>query len=106
MRSSSTCSPALPLSLDGPAWWDRYTGATNSLERVRERIEEDRRALALAGRTAVYLDLLDAQYRRAARSPLLPQRNWSACFRAALASMHRRRLRTILTTRSCAPRRC
>lgn len=56
----------MPASLDRPAWWDRYTGATDSLERVRERIDEDRRALALAGRTAVYLDLLDAQYRGAA----------------------------------------
>lgn len=45
------------------AWWDRYTGATNSAQRVRERLEEDRRALALAGRTAVNLDLLDDQYR-------------------------------------------
>jgi LmbE family N-acetylglucosaminyl deacetylase len=61
-----------PASLDGPAWWDRYTGATDSLERVRERIEEDRRALALAGRTAVYLDLLDAQYRRAGEEPAPP----------------------------------
>src|SRR5690349_8735562 len=31
----------VPASLDGPAWWDRYTGATDSLERVRERIDED-----------------------------------------------------------------
>jgi LmbE family N-acetylglucosaminyl deacetylase len=49
--------------LSAPAWWDRYTGATDSAERVRERVEEDRRALALAGRTPVNLDLLDEQYR-------------------------------------------
>jgi len=55
----------VPASLDRPAWWDRYTGATDSGERVRERIEEDRRALALAGRTAINLDLLDEQYRAA-----------------------------------------
>jgi len=53
----------VPASLGGPAWWDRYTGATDSGERVRERIEEDRTALALAGRTAINLDLLDEQYR-------------------------------------------
>src|SRR5437588_11456926 len=53
----------IPASLDGPAWWDRYTGATDSAERVRERLEEDWRALALAGRTAVNLGFLDEQYR-------------------------------------------
>jgi LmbE family N-acetylglucosaminyl deacetylase len=53
----------VPTVLTAPAWWDRYTGATDSAERVRERIEEDRRALALAGRTAVNLDFLDEQYR-------------------------------------------
>jgi hypothetical protein len=62
----------VPASLDGPAWWDRYTGATDSLERVRERIDEDRRALALAGRTAVNLDLLDEQYREADQLPAPP----------------------------------
>jgi len=55
----------VPASLDRPAWWDRYTGATDSGERVRERIDEDRTALALAGRTAINLDLLDQQYRAA-----------------------------------------
>ena len=53
----------VPTVLTAPAWWDEYTGATDSAERVRERIEEDRRALALAGRTAVNLDFLDEQYR-------------------------------------------
>ena len=62
----------VPASLDAPAWWDRYTGATDSSERVRERIEEDRKALALTGRTAVNLDLLDEQYREAESS--LPRR--------------------------------
>jgi hypothetical protein len=61
----------VPPSSDGPAWWDRYTGATDSGERVRERVEEDRTALALAGRTAINLDLLDEQY-RAAEQPLAP----------------------------------
>jgi hypothetical protein len=48
----------------GPVgWWDERTGATDSAARVRERAQEDRAALALAGRTAVSLDLLEAQYR-------------------------------------------
>jgi LmbE family N-acetylglucosaminyl deacetylase len=45
-------------------WWDQLTGATDPVVRMRERHEEDRRALALAGRAAVAIDLLDAQYRR------------------------------------------
>lgn len=45
-------------------WWDELTGAGDPIERMRERCEEDRRALALAGRSAVALELLDAQYRR------------------------------------------
>lgn len=61
----------VPSSLDQPAWWDSYTGASDSSQRVRERIAEDRRALALAGRTAVNLDLLDEQY-RTAEQPLEP----------------------------------
>ena len=57
----------VPTGLDAPAWWDQYTGATDSAERVRERIKEDRRALALAGRTAVNLGFLDEQYRHEAQ---------------------------------------
>ena len=53
----------VPGQLGEPAWWDAYTGATDSATRVRERIEEDRRALAVAGRTATYLGFLDEQYR-------------------------------------------
>lgn len=44
-------------------WWDQLTGAIDPVARMRERREEDRRALALAGRGAVGIDLLDAQYR-------------------------------------------
>lgn len=44
-------------------WWDRLTGATDSSERVRVRMVEDREALALAGRSAAGLGLLDEQYR-------------------------------------------
>jgi LmbE family N-acetylglucosaminyl deacetylase len=53
----------VPTELGAPAWWDEYTGASDSAERVRERIEEDRRALAVADRTAVNLGFLDEQYR-------------------------------------------
>jgi LmbE family N-acetylglucosaminyl deacetylase len=45
------------------AWWDQHTGAIDSAERMRERIAEDRRSLALAGRAPVNLDFLDDQYR-------------------------------------------
>jgi LmbE family N-acetylglucosaminyl deacetylase len=44
-------------------WWDRMTGATDSVVRMRERGEEDRAALALAGREGRDLGLLDDQYR-------------------------------------------
>jgi LmbE family N-acetylglucosaminyl deacetylase len=42
--------------------WDEEGGASDSRERVRERIAEDRAALALAGCGGVYLDFLDEQY--------------------------------------------
>lgn len=58
-----TVFAGVPTALTTPAWWDRYTGAVDSGERVRERVEEDRSALALAGRTAVNLGFLDEQYR-------------------------------------------
>lgn len=45
-------------------WWDRLAGATDSAAAVRTRIEEDRQALALAGRAAVNLPFLDSQYRQ------------------------------------------
>ena len=45
-------------------WWGERTGATDSTARAREREREDEAALALAGRTPINLDLLEAQYRR------------------------------------------
>ncbi len=78
-----TVFAGVPLALTAPAWWDRYTGAVDSGERVRERIEEDRSALALAGRTPVNLGFLDEQYRDTEQAvapltdqiePLLPPR--------------------------------
>lgn len=47
----------------GDPWWDRLTGASDSVARMRDRRAEDREALALAGRTALDLDLLEGQYR-------------------------------------------
>lgn len=42
--------------------WDRITGARDSAERMRRRIEEDRQALALAGRSGRYLEFVEHQY--------------------------------------------
>jgi hypothetical protein len=44
-------------------WWDLVTGVRDSSEVVTSRIEEDRSALALAGRDALNLEFLDHQYR-------------------------------------------
>ena len=52
-------------------WWDRETGATDAAARALERAAEDRGALALAGRRAIALDFVDAQY-RPGRQPLDP----------------------------------
>ncbi len=57
----------------GLAPWDAITGATDSATRARERIAEDARALARAGRTPVNLPFLDAQYRTAAPAPSLEE---------------------------------
>jgi LmbE family N-acetylglucosaminyl deacetylase len=45
-------------------WWDWITGVESSAAQMRLRRDEDARALADVGRTAVNLDFLDAQYRR------------------------------------------
>jgi hypothetical protein len=50
-------------------WWDRLAGATDSTAAVHARIEEDRQALALAGRAAVNLPFLDSQYRQPEQAP-------------------------------------
>jgi LmbE family N-acetylglucosaminyl deacetylase len=44
-------------------WWDRASGSGDSAQAVRTRLEEDREALAVAGREGASLDFLDAQYR-------------------------------------------
>src|SRR3954453_24032777 len=51
------------------AHWDRLAGATDSAAFMRERIEEDVRALALAGRSPVNLGLADNQHRGDGRPP-------------------------------------
>ena len=51
------------LPPDGPpGHWDVRGGAASSPERVQERQEEDRRALARSGSRHVHLDFLDGQY--------------------------------------------
>lgn len=55
----------------GSGWWDRLGGRADPRRTVRERIAEDRSALALARREPVYLDFLDRQYRRGPQ-PLEP----------------------------------
>jgi len=57
----------------GARWWDRVTGASDSASRMRERLAEDRAALALAGREALHLDLLEVQYRDGVAPPDLEQ---------------------------------
>ena len=46
-----------------PPWWDRATGASDPVERMRERRREDAAALALTGTSSVEIGLLDDQYR-------------------------------------------
>src|SRR5271165_7049564 len=50
-------------------WWDELAGASDSAAAVSARIEEDRQALALAGRAAVNLPFLDSQYRQDDQAP-------------------------------------
>lgn len=68
------------------ASWDAITGARDSAERVHERIEEDRRALATVSRTAAYLPFPDAQYRRPGGAPSLVELDRAVANVAARAS--------------------
>jgi len=56
---------ASPPSGRPSAWWDRLTGASDSIARMAERRAEDDAALALAGCESLSLGLLDDQYRTA-----------------------------------------
>lgn len=53
----------------GDRWWDRLTGAEDSAARIAERHDEDRAALAQAGRQPEDLALPDGQYRDADPDP-------------------------------------
>jgi hypothetical protein len=52
-------------------WWDRLTGASDSVVRMEERRREDAAAMSLAGARAVGLGLLDEQYRPNGSVPAL-----------------------------------
>jgi GlcNAc-PI de-N-acetylase len=51
----------VPPRGSAPGWWDRHLGSPEVA--VHTRREEDRRALAHAGRSARSLDFMDGQYR-------------------------------------------
>jgi LmbE family N-acetylglucosaminyl deacetylase len=53
-----------------PPGWDRACGARERSEHVRRRIAEDRAALGRLGREAVYLPVLDQQYRNGRAAPV------------------------------------
>jgi LmbE family N-acetylglucosaminyl deacetylase len=44
-------------------WWDRFTGFDDGRDAMEARRDEDQKALARAGSTAINLDFLDRQYR-------------------------------------------
>lgn len=52
-------------------FWDRLVRAADSRTLMEQRLEEDRAALALAGRRAVHLDLAADPYRSARATPTL-----------------------------------
>jgi hypothetical protein len=62
---------ARPTDHEGSEWWDRLTGADDSVARFHDREAEDRAALALAGRRGESLPFLEGQY-RAGEQPLEP----------------------------------
>ncbi|MDR2984463.1 MAG: hypothetical protein LBV34_06450 [Nocardiopsaceae bacterium] len=59
----ATVFTAMPPAGLRVGWWDRLTGATNSLDRQRLRLAEDEAVMRLLSATAVHLDESDAQYR-------------------------------------------
>jgi hypothetical protein len=59
----ATVFTALPDAGRPVTWWDRLTGATSSRQRQRERLAEDRAAMALLGARCVHLDEPEALYR-------------------------------------------
>lgn len=61
----ATVFTALPASEMPASWWDRLTGATSSVERQLERLEEDAAAMQLLSARAVHLGEAEALYRDA-----------------------------------------
>jgi LmbE family N-acetylglucosaminyl deacetylase len=78
VRVVNVCAGVPPAG--PPPRWDRLTGARDAAERMRERLAEDRAALARAGREATQLDFLDAHYRA---EPLEPEALLAAIGEAA-----------------------
>ncbi len=58
-----TVFTALPASGSPVSWWDRLTGADDSVQRQRERLDEDAVAMRLLSATGVHLDEPEALYR-------------------------------------------
>lgn len=58
-----TVFTALPAAGSPVSWWDRLTGAIDSLDRQRERLAEDTVAMGLLSATGVHLDEPEALYR-------------------------------------------
>jgi hypothetical protein len=58
-----TVFTALPAPDRRVTWWDGLTGATSSVERQRERLEEDAAAMRLLSARPVHLDEAEALYR-------------------------------------------
>jgi LmbE family N-acetylglucosaminyl deacetylase len=61
VRVVNVCTGMPPAGLLSP--WDRVTGASDSRTRMSERLDEDRDALALAGRESIALGFRELQYR-------------------------------------------
>lgn len=70
-----TAAPRSPA----PTAWDRVCGASDAQRHSIARAEEDRAALALAGREPANLGFLDAQYRKTSRQPLLREIDVATC---------------------------
>lgn len=60
-----TVFTALPAADMPVTWWDRLTGATNSLDRQHERLAEDEEAMRLLSARGVHLGEPEALYRDA-----------------------------------------
>ncbi|HEX5188194.1 MAG TPA: PIG-L family deacetylase [Streptosporangiaceae bacterium] len=61
----ATVFTALPAAGRPVSWWDRLTGATDSVQRQRDRLAEDAAAMRLLSASPVHLGASEAQYRDA-----------------------------------------